>query len=175
MESLQKILICSVLVMLVSDIDQPSTDSTLSLLPDSAPENDRCCPEQDAAPGSKLFGVKDVAMEHWGKFGRNFFSRYDYEEVDSAAAGAVMDQVWRHESVKMCGVHRKGTGCRTAHGAQSHCDRNQCFIHMLRTYLYSLLTMLTWPPRPRMFTRTTPPLSYAYLPPSLLKPVRCAR
>ena len=33
-------------------------------------------------------------MEHWGKFGRNFFSRYDYEEVDSAAAATVMDQVW---------------------------------------------------------------------------------
>jgi len=48
---------------------------------------------KDAAPGSKLFGVKDVAMEHWGKFGRNFFSRYDYEEVDSAAAATVMDQV----------------------------------------------------------------------------------
>ncbi len=32
-------------------------------------------------------------MEHWGKFGRNFFSRYDYEEVDSAKAAQVMDQV----------------------------------------------------------------------------------
>lgn len=43
--------------------------------------------------GGKLVGVKDVAMEHWNKFGRNFFSRYDYEEVDSAAAASVMDQV----------------------------------------------------------------------------------
>ncbi|GAX78807.1 hypothetical protein CEUSTIGMA_g6244.t1 [Chlamydomonas eustigma] len=43
--------------------------------------------------GGKLVGIKDVAMEHWNKYGRNFFSRYDYEEVDSAAAASVMDQV----------------------------------------------------------------------------------
>jgi len=41
--------------------------------------------------GGKLVTVKDVAMEHWAAFGRNFFSRYDYEGVDSDAAKAVMD------------------------------------------------------------------------------------
>jgi phosphoglucomutase len=48
---------------------------------------------KNAAPGSKLIGVRDVAVEHWNKYGRNFFSRYDFEEVDSAAANAVMDEV----------------------------------------------------------------------------------
>eukprot|EP00955_Chlamydomonas_euryale_P063298 358619-Chlamydomonas_euryale.AAC.7 len=44
-------------------------------------------------PGEKLIGIKDIAMEHWGKYGRNFFSRYDYEEVESDKAAAVMDAV----------------------------------------------------------------------------------
>lgn len=48
---------------------------------------------QDTKDGEKLFGVRDVAMEHWNKFGRNFFARYDYEEVDSDKAKAVMDMV----------------------------------------------------------------------------------
>ena len=34
--------------------------------------------------------VRDVAMEHWGKFGRNFFSRYDYEGVSSDDAAAMI-------------------------------------------------------------------------------------
>ncbi|KAG1662282.1 hypothetical protein FOA52_002171 [Chlamydomonas sp. UWO 241] len=46
-----------------------------------------------AVPGAKLVGVKDVAMEHWRTYGRNFFARYDYEEVDSDKAAAVMDAV----------------------------------------------------------------------------------
>ncbi|XP_061098307.1 phosphoglucomutase-1-like isoform X1 [Conger conger] len=30
--------------------------------------------------------VEDIMKDHWQKFGRNFFTRYDYEEVDSDAA-----------------------------------------------------------------------------------------
>ena len=37
--------------------------------------------------------VEDIAVEFWKTYGRNFFSRYDYEEVDSAKAAAVMDTV----------------------------------------------------------------------------------
>lgn len=48
---------------------------------------------KDADAGAKIVGVRDVAMEHWNKYGRNFFSRYDYEEVDSAAAESVMKTV----------------------------------------------------------------------------------
>ena len=38
------------------------------------------------APVGKLVGVGDVVREHWAEYGRNFFSRYDYEAVDAAAA-----------------------------------------------------------------------------------------
>lgn len=29
--------------------------------------------------GQKFVTVKDVAKQHWAEYGRNFFSRYDYE------------------------------------------------------------------------------------------------
>jgi phosphoglucomutase len=38
----------------------------------------------------KLVTVEDIAMEHWKKFGRNFFSRYDYEGVESEKAEKMM-------------------------------------------------------------------------------------
>ncbi|KAJ8277912.1 hypothetical protein GJAV_G00081590 [Gymnothorax javanicus] len=34
--------------------------------------------------------VEDIMKEHWQKFGRNFFTRYDYEEVDSDAANKMI-------------------------------------------------------------------------------------
>jgi len=35
--------------------------------------------------------VEMIVREHWAKFGRNFYSRHDYEGVDAKAAGKVMD------------------------------------------------------------------------------------
>ncbi|WFD42173.1 phosphoglucomutase (alpha-D-glucose-1,6-bisphosphate-dependent) [Malassezia psittaci] len=37
--------------------------------------------------------VSDILQAHYAKYGRNFFSRYDYEEVDSEGAAKVMDQL----------------------------------------------------------------------------------
>ncbi|XP_018409355.1 PREDICTED: phosphoglucomutase-1 isoform X2 [Nanorana parkeri] len=34
--------------------------------------------------------VEDILKDHWQKFGRNFFTRYDYEEVDSEGANKMM-------------------------------------------------------------------------------------
>lgn len=34
--------------------------------------------------------VQDIVQNHWHVFGRNYFSRYDYEEVDSKAGDEVM-------------------------------------------------------------------------------------
>lgn len=34
---------------------------------------------KDKSPGEKLVSVSDVVKEHWATYGRNFFSRYDYE------------------------------------------------------------------------------------------------
>ena len=35
--------------------------------------------------------VKDMLADHWGRYGRNYYSRHDYEAVDSAKANDLMD------------------------------------------------------------------------------------
>jgi len=37
--------------------------------------------------------VAGLMMDHWHSFGRNFYSRHDYEAVDSAAANALFDDL----------------------------------------------------------------------------------
>jgi phosphoglucomutase len=37
-----------------------------------------------------LVGIEDIVTEHWKTYGRNFFSRYDYEEVESECAEKLM-------------------------------------------------------------------------------------
>ncbi|ONI25183.1 hypothetical protein PRUPE_2G286900 [Prunus persica] len=46
---------------------------------------------KDKKPGEKLVSVSDVVKEHWATYGRNFFSRYDYEECESAGANKMVD------------------------------------------------------------------------------------
>lgn len=41
----------------------------------------------------KLFGVEDIVKEFWQKFGRNYYSRYDYEEVSADAANQMMEHL----------------------------------------------------------------------------------
>jgi len=48
---------------------------------------------KDVPAGGKLVTVEDVAMDHWKTFGRNFFSRYDYEGCESDKAEAMMDHI----------------------------------------------------------------------------------
>ncbi len=35
--------------------------------------------------------VAEIVTEHWARFGRDYYTRHDYEEVDAAAAGALME------------------------------------------------------------------------------------
>jgi len=37
--------------------------------------------------------VEEIVREHWQTYGRNFYSRHDYEGVDSAQANTLMDQL----------------------------------------------------------------------------------
>ncbi len=37
--------------------------------------------------------VEDIVLEHWGRFGRNYYSRHDYEAVDAAAAEGMMERL----------------------------------------------------------------------------------
>ncbi|KAF8380370.1 hypothetical protein HHK36_027855 [Tetracentron sinense] len=45
---------------------------------------------KDKKPGEKLISVSDIVMEHWATYGRNFFSRYDYEECESEGANKMI-------------------------------------------------------------------------------------
>lgn len=47
----------------------------------------------DVPVGGKLVTVEDIAVGHWKTYGRNVFSRYDYEECSSEAAGKMVDHV----------------------------------------------------------------------------------
>ncbi|MBE9562913.1 MAG: alpha-D-glucose phosphate-specific phosphoglucomutase, partial [Proteobacteria bacterium] len=38
--------------------------------------------------------VKDIVFEHWAKFGRNVYSRHDYEGVDSKKANDLMENLY---------------------------------------------------------------------------------
>ncbi|WP_127142950.1 alpha-D-glucose phosphate-specific phosphoglucomutase [Pelagibacterium montanilacus] len=37
--------------------------------------------------------VDEIVQAHWATYGRNYYSRHDYEEVDTAAANALMDDL----------------------------------------------------------------------------------
>ncbi|KRT86223.1 hypothetical protein AMK59_1506, partial [Oryctes borbonicus] len=41
----------------------------------------------------KKMGIEDILKEHWKIFGRNYFTRYDYEECDTEAANKMMDHL----------------------------------------------------------------------------------
>ncbi|XP_071799446.1 phosphoglucomutase-1-like [Asterias amurensis] len=39
---------------------------------------------------ARQMSVEEILMDHWGKYGRNFFTRYDYENVESEPAQQMM-------------------------------------------------------------------------------------
>jgi len=51
--------------------------------------------------------VKSILTGHWKKFGRNYYSRHDYEGVDSAAATQVLQNV-RDQFTSLPGTQMAG-------------------------------------------------------------------
>ncbi|KAH8104300.1 phosphoglucomutase [Phellopilus nigrolimitatus] len=45
---------------------------------------------------NKLVGINEILLDHYEKYGRSFFSRYDYEEVSSEAATKMVDALNAH-------------------------------------------------------------------------------
>jgi phosphoglucomutase len=37
--------------------------------------------------------VKEIVTKHWASFGRNYYSRHDYEEVETAKANALINEL----------------------------------------------------------------------------------
>ncbi len=42
---------------------------------------------------ARRISVADIVREHWARFGRNYYTRHDYEGVDKAAAEGLMDHL----------------------------------------------------------------------------------
>jgi phosphoglucomutase len=42
---------------------------------------------------SRRQGVDEIVREHWATYGRNYYTRHDYDEVDSGAANKLMDDL----------------------------------------------------------------------------------
>jgi len=51
---------------------------------------------------SKLVTVADIVEQHWGKYGRNYYSRWDFEGMDKDKCTAMMDKM-RAETEKNTG------------------------------------------------------------------------
>lgn len=45
---------------------------------------------KDNISGGKLVSVEDIVHSHWASYGRHYYTRYDYENVDAAAAKDLM-------------------------------------------------------------------------------------
>ncbi|CAA6664800.1 unnamed protein product [Spirodela intermedia] len=45
---------------------------------------------KDNVDGDKLVTVQDIVEEHWATYGRHYYTRYDYENVDAGAAKELM-------------------------------------------------------------------------------------
>ncbi|KPA78190.1 putative phosphoglucomutase [Leptomonas pyrrhocoris] len=61
--------------------------------------------------GAPLIGVQQIVEEHWATYGRNYYCRYDYEEVDAEAAHAVMEKVETTTSTDVPALN--GVACKT--------------------------------------------------------------
>lgn len=47
----------------------------------------------EGVPEGQLVSVQQIVEEHWAAYGRNYFTRYDYEECDADAARALMEHL----------------------------------------------------------------------------------
>ncbi|KAH9623154.1 hypothetical protein KSS87_011008, partial [Heliosperma pusillum] len=45
---------------------------------------------KDKLNGGELVTVEDIVRQHWAKYGRHYYTRYDYENVDSGGAKELM-------------------------------------------------------------------------------------
>jgi phosphoglucomutase len=50
--------------------------------------------------------VEEIVRDHWTRFGRHYYTRHDYEEIDSSAANALMD----HLRAMLPGLHGRRFG-----------------------------------------------------------------
>ncbi len=57
--------------------------------------------------------VSEIVAKHWATYGRNYYSRHDYEEVDAAGANALMEEL-REKLASLPGTQVSGLTIETA-------------------------------------------------------------
>jgi phosphoglucomutase len=62
------------------------------------------------SPIGSFIGVQQIVEEHWKIYGRNFFTRYDYEECDATAAGNMMSHLRQYQEHSDYSVLEKVVG-----------------------------------------------------------------
>ena len=62
---------------------------------------------------SRKQSVQQIVQEHWATFGRNYYTRHDYEEVPSDAAAGVMQHI-RDQQASLAGTTLAGRTIRSA-------------------------------------------------------------
>ncbi len=67
--------------------------------------------------GAKV-SVEDIVKEHWAKYGRNFYTRYDYEGVDTDKANGVM-QLLVKKTKDVTQARAAPAGCPPCCGAEA--------------------------------------------------------
>jgi phosphoglucomutase len=58
--------------------------------------------------GAPLVSVEDIVTQHWAKYGRNYYSRWDFEGMDKVKATAMMDKMRADSAAntgKACGKY----------------------------------------------------------------------
>ncbi|XP_077236047.1 phosphoglucomutase, cytoplasmic-like [Tasmannia lanceolata] len=53
---------------------------------------------KDNLNGGKLVTVEDIVRQHWATYGRHYYTRYDYENVDAGAAKELMSYLVKLQS-----------------------------------------------------------------------------
>lgn len=53
---------------------------------------------KDNLDGGKLVTVEDIVRDHWASYGRHYYTRYDYENVDAGAAKELMSHLIKLQS-----------------------------------------------------------------------------
>ncbi len=56
--------------------------------------------------------VEDILLQHWAEYGRNVYSRHDYEEVDAKTAEQVINQA-RKKGMSFCGKKLAGRNVKS--------------------------------------------------------------
>ncbi|CAN1297216.1 Phosphoglucomutase, cytoplasmic [Linum perenne] len=76
---------------------------------------------KDILSGGKLVSVEDIVRKHWATYGRHYYTRYDYENVDAGAAKELMSNLVKLQS-NLAAVNEIVKGIRPDVSKISHAD-----------------------------------------------------